>query len=530
MSDWGWRNKRVLVLGGATAPTPLCSRHPTHPPTHPPLPRSKLLGGKGQYWEAVVHSIDPAAKDIVACFPKDAGLDEACFKVPYDVLVLAVGCTNNTFGVKGVEEHAFFFKSIDDAAALRRHVSECFERAALPQTPPEEKDKLLSFVVCGGGPTGVEVAAELHDMVVEDLVKLYPGLVDHVRVRIIELQDHLLSTYDRAISEYTGKQFKRAGIEAVLGARVLEVRGEGTGKGYVRVAGAGGDEYDIPFGACVWATGVAMHPLIKQLQAKLPPGTQTHFRSAVTNGYLEVDGSDGSIFALGDAATLRQDRALDAAGALFDRADADKNGALDLDELRALLAAASDEFPQFKEHARFLDSRRGFARWGGMVGAALEKARARAAGVIASDETPLGTLDEDTALTRAEFEELLASIDRGLRALPATAQVAKQQGEYLAKLVAGGHVTGAAPVEQVAAAKGAPPPAPFAYFHKGSLAYVGQDKAVMDVPVLGPLFGNTAGLAWRSFETVSQISPRNMVLVSLDWLRTRVFGRDISRV
>lgn len=105
-----------------------------------------------------------------------------------------------------------------------------------------------------------------------------------------------------------------------------------------------------------------------------------------------------------------------------------------------------------------------------------------------------------------------------------------QQGEYLAKLVAAGHVTGAAPVEQVALAKGAAPPAPFAYFHKGSLAYVGQDKAVMDVPVLGPLFGNTAGLAWRSFETVSQISPRNMVLVSLDWLRTRVFGRDISRV
>ena len=393
----------------------------------PTFPLSKLLANKGQYWEAVVHSIDPATKEIVACFPKDSGLDEACFKVDYDVLVLAVGCTTNTFGVKGVEEHAFFFKSIDDAASLRRHVSECFERAALPQTPPEEKDKLLSFVVCGGGPTGVEVAAELHDMMTEDLVKLYPALTPHVRVRIIELQDHLLSTYDRAISEYTGKQFARAGIDTILGARVLEVVGEGTGKGCVRVQGADGSQTDIPFGACVWATGVAMHPLVKQLASKLPAGTQTHFRSAVTNGYLEVDGSDGSIFALGDAATLRQDRALDAAAALFDRADIDNNGALDLDELRSLLATASDEFPQFKEHAKFLDSRRGFARWGGMVGAALERARARAAGVIASSETPLSTLDDDTALTREEFAELLGSIDRGLRALPATAQVAKQQ-------------------------------------------------------------------------------------------------------
>ena len=99
-------------------------------------------------------------------------LDQACFKVPYDVLILAVGCVNNTFGVQGVAEHAFFFKSIEDAARLRRHVSECFERAALPQTPPEEKEKLLSFVVCGGGPTGVEVAAELHDMIEDDLAKV----------------------------------------------------------------------------------------------------------------------------------------------------------------------------------------------------------------------------------------------------------------------------------------------------------------------------------------------------------------------
>ena len=83
-----------------------------------------------------MHSIDPATKEIVACFPKDSGLDEACFKVDYDVLVWPSAAPPTTFGVKGVEEHAFFFKSIDDAASLRRHVSECFERAALPQTPP----------------------------------------------------------------------------------------------------------------------------------------------------------------------------------------------------------------------------------------------------------------------------------------------------------------------------------------------------------------------------------------------------------
>ena len=61
-------------------------------------------------------------------------MDECCFKMEYDILVLGVGSINNTFGIKGVQEHTFFFKSITDANKLRRQVSECFERAALPNT------------------------------------------------------------------------------------------------------------------------------------------------------------------------------------------------------------------------------------------------------------------------------------------------------------------------------------------------------------------------------------------------------------
>ena len=75
----------------------------------------------------------------------------------------------------------------------------------------QERERLLSFVIVGGGPTGVEVAAELHDMVVDDLRKIYPDLVPYVRIRIIELQDHVLSTYDREISNYTAQEFSRRG-------------------------------------------------------------------------------------------------------------------------------------------------------------------------------------------------------------------------------------------------------------------------------------------------------------------------------
>lgn len=125
------------------------------------------------------------------------------------MLVVSVGSVNNTFGVKGVEENCLFFKSIEDAKSLRARISELFERAALPNVPKEDIERLLSFVIVGGGPTGTEVAAEIHDMITQDLCKLYPELMPFVRVRIIELMDHVLSTYDRKIAEYATDHFRR---------------------------------------------------------------------------------------------------------------------------------------------------------------------------------------------------------------------------------------------------------------------------------------------------------------------------------
>lgn len=68
------------------------------------------------------------------------------------------------------------------------------------------------------------------------------------------------------------------------------------------------------------------------------------------------------------------------------------------------------------------------------------------------------------------------------------------------------------------------------YKHKGSAAYVGSDRAVFDVPLVGAVMGMGAGVLWKGFETWSQISWRNQFLVALDWGRTKIFGRDISRV
>lgn len=78
-----------------------------------------------------------------------------------------------------------------------------------PDITAQERQKLLTFVVVGGGPTGVEVAAELYDLVRDDLRRFYPDIWRDARVCLVELQDHVLSTYDRRISDYTSQLFSR---------------------------------------------------------------------------------------------------------------------------------------------------------------------------------------------------------------------------------------------------------------------------------------------------------------------------------
>lgn len=469
-----------------------------------------LINGKGDFYEALCKDIDVERKELMCCFPADAGFPEACFKIQYDVLVVAVGCVNNTFGIKGVQQYCNFFKSIEDANALRSRVSECFERASLPATPEEERKKLLSFVVVGGGPTGVEVAAELYDMIHDDLRKVYPSLIEDVQIQIIELMDHVLSTYDRAISIYTADQFKRAGIKLVLNSRVASVS-----DGVVNVVNKANETNEIKFGACVWATGVAMNPLIKAMQSKLPG--QNHFRSILTDEKLCVLGSKGSIYAIGDAATIYQPKALEHADELFVKADKNKDDQLSLDELRDMLKEASGQFSHLAEHAQFLNGKAGMSRWGGMVAKAISGNQ--------NSSNPMSTLSDDNTVSRDQFKELLTKIDSGLRALPATAQVAKQQGDYLASLFAANKITGQPETTVIK-----PEQPMFKYSHKGSAAYVGSDKAVFDVPQVGPLMGSGAGVLWKGFETYSQFSFRNQCLVASDWVRTKIFGRDLSRV
>lgn len=155
----------------------------------------------GHFLKASATDVDFSAKLVEVSQVGQDGVRKN-FYLPYDKLVVGVGCITNPHGVKGLE-HCDFLKTIDDARRIKNKVLENMELACLPTTSDEERRRLLSFVICGGGPTGVEFAAELFDLLNEDLLHSFPRIVrNEISVHIIQSRTHILNTYDEALSKY----------------------------------------------------------------------------------------------------------------------------------------------------------------------------------------------------------------------------------------------------------------------------------------------------------------------------------------
>ena len=183
----------------------------------------------------------------------------------YDILVIAVGAKPNTFNTPGVEEHAHFLKEADDALKIRRSVINCFERASLPDLTEEERKKILHFVVVGGGPTGVEFSAELHDFLVEDVAKIYPKVQEFTRITLLEAGDHILNMFDKRITAFAEEKFQRDGIDLktksmVVGVTADEISTKERGSGEV---------VSEPYGMVVWSTGIGSRPVIKDFMHQI---------------------------------------------------------------------------------------------------------------------------------------------------------------------------------------------------------------------------------------------------------------------
>jgi NADH:ubiquinone reductase (non-electrogenic) len=164
-------------------------------------------------------------------------------------------------------------------------IIDCFERASQPTISEDRRKHLLHFVIVGGGPTGVEFAAEMHDFIREDLRKPYSPLIPYVKITILEAGPSILNTFDVVLSNYTARFFRRQQIEVRTNSPVIRVEADA-------IVLKNGET--VPFGLLVWSTGIGPTKLIQSLP--LPKSASLRL---LTDAWFRVRGTDG-IYALGD--------------------------------------------------------------------------------------------------------------------------------------------------------------------------------------------------------------------------------------
>jgi NADH dehydrogenase len=338
-------------------------------------PIRALLGTKPNV-SVILGEVDGVDKEEKTVCIKDTGV------VPYDYLILATGSAYAWFGHDEWSTHAAVLKTLPDALQIRRRILEAFDWAET-RTDPEDVKALMTFVVVGGGPTGVELAGAIAELAHSTLARDFRRIRSKTaRIVLCEGGDHLLTGFPARLSDYARRRLQAIGVEVRTGTPVGTIDAEGAIAGGERIAAA-----NVLWCAGTKATGVAA--MLGAAQAR--NGALTVAPDCSVPGHADV-------FAVGDIAAM----------------------------------ATPDGHP-----------------------------------------------------------------------LPGVGPVAKQQGAYVAKVIA-------------ARVAGRPAPAPFAYEDAGQLAMVGRSAAVADLGRFR-VTGFPAWLLWSAVHLFFLIGARNRVLVYLNW-------------
>ncbi|XP_061346706.1 external alternative NAD(P)H-ubiquinone oxidoreductase B1, mitochondrial-like [Gastrolobium bilobum] len=460
----------------------------------------KKRKGEIKFWEAECLKIDYANKKVLCRSNIDNNLvGSGEFSLDYDFLVVAIGAQVNTFNTPGVTENCHFLKEVEDAQKIRMSVIDCFEKAVLPSLSEEERRTNLHFIVVGGGPTGVEFAAELHDYVQEDLVKLYPSVKDMVKITVIQSGDHILNTFDERISSFAEQKFGRDGIEVQTGCRVVNV----SDKEITVKVKSTGEFCSVPHGLVVWSTGIATRPVVRDFMEQIG---QAKRHVLATDEWLRVKGCK-SVYAIGDCSSINQRKIMDDISAIFEAADKDNSGTLTVEEFEDVMDDIILTYPQVELYIKSQHL---------------------------LDLTVLWKDSQGNDRKEIDIEGLklaLCQVDSQMKSLPATAQVASQQGAYLARCFnrmdqCAEHPEG----PQRFGGSGHHKFRPFRYKHFGQFAPLGGEQAAAELPGDWVSMGQSTQWLWYSVYASKQVSWRTRVLVISDWTRRFIFGRDSSRI
>ncbi|HLF89974.1 MAG TPA: NAD(P)/FAD-dependent oxidoreductase [Anaerolineales bacterium] len=219
-------------------------------------------------------------------------LDTSTGPLTYDNLILAAGSETSYFGLQSVQENGLGLKDIDEAVSIRNRVLRMFELAA-QELDAEKRRALLTFIVVGGGPTGVESAGALSELIRLVLLKDYPNLsIKDTRILLLEAADRLLGGFPENLQEYAAETLWRKHVEVRFGAAVTGFDGE-------RVLLKSAEV--IPARTLIWAAGVRAARIVDTLGTSQP----RQGRVAVTPTLNLPD--HPAVFVIGDAAYFEHD-------------------------------------------------------------------------------------------------------------------------------------------------------------------------------------------------------------------------------
>lgn len=228
---------------------------------------------------AEVTGIDARAKKVI--------LDDG--EMDYDYLLLAAGARDNYFGNPQWAKFAPGLKTIDDALEIRRRILTAFEKAER-ETDKKRRRELMTFVVIGGGPTGVELAGALSEIARRTMAKNFRNVdPSEARVILLEGSPRVLPPFDERLSESAKRQLQDLGVEVQTGTMVRDI-----GNGFVET-----DAGTIHASTILWGAGVKASPLTASLGAELDRGGRV-----LVAPDLSVPGH-AELFAAGDLAAVK---------------------------------------------------------------------------------------------------------------------------------------------------------------------------------------------------------------------------------
>ncbi|KAL8201522.1 hypothetical protein R6Q57_012861 [Mikania cordata] len=394
------------------------------------------------------------------------------------------------------------FQEVEDALRIRRSIIDCFERASLPTVSEEEKKRILHFVVVGGGPTGVEFAAELHDYLYDDLTELYPDLKEYTTITLLEAGDHILNMFDKRITAFAEEKFQRDGIMVKTGSMVVKV----SERSISLKERSSGETKDLSYGMVVWSTGIGTRPVVMDFMKQIG---QENRRVMATDEWLRVEGAP-NVYAIGDCASINQRRVMEDISAIFNKADKNKNGKLNVEDFTEVINDIIERYPQVELHLK-------------------SKKLKNFVQLLQNNQDD--TSKQKNQLDIERFKSALSAVDSKMKTLPPTAQVAAQQGEYLAKCFNRMKICDERPEGPLRFRQsGRHRFKPFRYKHLGQFAPLGGEQTAAQLPGDWVSIGHSTQWLWYSVYASKLVSWRTRFLVIGDWGRRFVFGRDSSRI